>query len=227
MPSRTPSHESSTARRFATGIVACGLLLAAACSSDSEPTTSPAAADAGGASDAADASDAGSAGGSGPDLAESTAGAEVATARVCDLIAPFVDDIVAAFGTDLPLAEGSPDGRLESGCTIDLRETEPGIDRAAAIIDVARLPAVIADVATAAESNDIGGSRSEASSVGGDAQLLTDPADEMAIVVFSSGGRVWSVKATWAMGEPPEGHDLERAVPEVARVVRAGLEATG
>jgi len=226
MPSRTPWYRSSAAQRLVTGVLAGGLLLTAACSSDSEPTASPVDVDA--ETDGPGASDEDSSGGDGSSPAESSAGAEVATAPVCDLITPFVDDVVAAFGADLPLAEDSPSGRLESGCTLDLLDPEPGIDRGdAAIIEVARHPALYTDVASTAEQTDLGGSTSEASSVGGDALLLTDATGEVVMVFFSSGGRVWSVKGNWAVEGAPDGHVLDEAMTEVARVVRAGLEATG
>lgn len=149
---------------------------------------------------------------------------------MCDLITPFVDDLVEAFGADLPLTEGSPDGRLASGCTIDLRDPEPGLDQESVIIEVARHPALYTGTEESAEQQvGLERSASDVSSVGGDALMLTDPGDDAVMVMFTSGGLVWSVKGTWGLGGQGavDGHDLEQAMTEVARVVRAGLEATG
>ncbi len=232
MPSTTTLCSPSFARRFAAGVVACGLLLASACSSDSEPSAEPGDADVADVSDVSDGNDAseeGSSGGSGSSDSESTASEEVATAPVCDLITPVLDDLVEAFGTDLPMTEDSPNASLQSGCTIDLMEPfdESGGERRSVIIEVARYPALYTDVAETVERNEFGGSSSEVDSVGGDAMIQTDGVGEAAMVFFSSGGRVWSVKATWSYVGPPDGHDLEESITEVAGVVRAGLEATG
>lgn len=213
--------------RLRAGAVAACLVLAAGCSSDSGNGSNQAATD-GETTDQVVQDEAASSGTeSGVDDATDAGSSELlAQADVCDLINPVALEVAAAFGAGFEVVgvHGT-----SGGCYLDLVATADSFvpTRTEANLLVERASAIVGtDVAAHAESYEVQGDPRPAPSVSDDAMVLPD-GDSRAIVLFSAGGRVWSVRSEVVV---PDAVDDVGGVddPTVASaaVVLAGLLAS-
>lgn len=222
--------------RLRAGAVAACLVLAAGCSSDSgngsdqatadrEPTDQVVEND---AASSDTGTDTGTDTGSGADDATDAAARELlAQAEVCDLVDPMALDVAAAFGAGFELVEiRGTDGR----CQLDLVATADSVVPAGteANLYVLREPAVLGDdVAAHARSYEVQfqGESRPAPSVSDDAVVLTD-GDSRAIVLFSAGGRVWSVRSEVMAHDVGDVGGVDDPTAASAAAVRSGLLAS-
>lgn len=215
--------------RLRAGAVAACLVLAAGCSSDSGNGNNQPAADREQTDqviqDEDAASGTGTDTGSGADDAANAGASDLlAQAEVCDLVDPVALEVAAAFGAGFELLEIRGTG---GRCDLDLVATANSFVPAGteANIHVLREAAILGDdVAAHASSYEVQyqGEPQPAPSVSDDAIVLPD-GDSRAIVLFSAGGRVWSVRSE-VMAHDVGGVDDTTAAS--AAVVLAGLLAS-
>lgn len=197
--------------RLSAGVVAICLVLAAGCSSDStsgnnQPNTDSESTDQVIQNEEATA-----------DTGDSEL---LAQAEVCDLVDPVALDLATAFGAGFELIEVHG---ASSRCQLDLVATDDSFVPSGTDADlfVLREPAVLGtDVAAHAKSYEVTGEAQSAPTVSDDAVVVHD--DNQTIVLFSAGGRLWSVRGTVMA---PASGDVGDATVAAAAVMRAGLLA--
>lgn len=192
--------------RLRAGAMAACLVLAAGCSSDSgigsdqtaagrEPTDQVVQNDASSSGNQPGADDATNAG----------ASELLAQAEVCGLVEPVASEVAAAFdaGFEVVGVHGT-----SGGCYLDLVAAAGDFlpARTEANLLVERAAAIVGDdVAAQAEAHEVQGDSQPAPSVSDDAVLLSD-GDSRAVVLFSAGGRVWSLRSE--VGVPDSSADV-------------------
>ena len=191
--------------RLRAGAVAACLVLAAGCSSDSGNGSNQTAADRELTDQVVQNDDSSSGTGSETDDATNTgASGLLAQAAVCDLLEPASLEVAAAFGEGFEVVgvHGT-----SGGCYLDLVATDSfAPTRTEANLLVERASAIVGtDVAAHAESYEVQGDPRPAPSVSDDAVLLSD-GDSRAVVLFSAGGRVWSLRSE--VGVPDSSADV-------------------
>ena len=183
-------------RLRAGAVVAC-LILATGCSSDSGNGSNQTATDREPTGQVVqnDASSAGTESGDDDATAAAAGASELLTqAAVCDLLDPVSLEVAAAFGEgfEVVTVHGT-----SGGCYLDLVAAAGDFlpARTEANLLVERAPAIVGDdVGAHAESYEVQGDPRPAPSVSDDAVVLSD-GDSRAIVLFSAGGRVWSLRS--------------------------------
>lgn len=215
--------------RLRAGAVAACLVLAAGCSSDSGNGNNQPAADHEPTDQVIQNEDAapgtGTDTGSGADDTTNAGARELlAQAEMCDLVDPMALEVAAAFGAGFELVEIRGTG---SRCQLNLVATANSFVPAGTEVNlyVLREAAILGDdVAAHASSYEVQyhGEPQPAPSVSDDAMVLTD-GDSRAIVLFSAGGRVWSVRSE-VMAHDVGGVDDPTAASAAA--VRSGLLAS-
>jgi len=194
----------------------CSVLLVAACSS----STSDGASGSNAVVDAESPTDdvaAGAPHSGGSDLA-----GELATAAMCDLIEPIVDDVVAAADLDIPLADDSPYAVGASECHFQFSG-----DAATVEVTVARQPTIYGDdvAALAASFSETTRSDAPAPTLGDEALLLESSLSGEAYAVFPVDGHVWVAtvrdEVAGATGQP--GADVGATAVAVGAAVLDGL----
>jgi len=176
--------------RLRAGAVAACLVLAAGCSSDSGNGNTQFAGD----RESSDQVSQNEAASEADDATDTGASGLLAQAAVCDLLDPASLEVAAAFGEGFEVVgvHGT-----SGGCYLDLVATADSFvpTRTEANLLVERASAIVGtDVAAHAESYEVQGDPRPAPSVSDDAMVLPD-GDSRAIVLFSAGGRVWSVRS--------------------------------
>lgn len=209
--------------RLRAGAVAVCLVLAAGCSSDSGNGSNETAAD-GEPTDQVvenETTDSDAETDTGSGAADAGTSELLTQADVCDLIDPVALEVAAAFGTGFELVEVRGTG---GSCHLDLVAAADSFVPAGteAHLLVEREAAIVGDdIAVHAGSYEVLGEPRPAPSVSDDAMVLPD-GDGRATVVFSAGGRVWSVHSE-VMGTDVGGVDDPTAASAAA--VRSGLLA--
>lgn len=219
--------KASLRRKALTWLVVGCVVVVAACSSDSnsDDATSEEA-DAQSSGEQANAVDPGAddqnAGDQEQPNGDAGSDSDVNEDRVCDVIEPVVDEMVAATSLDVELdGEISEPNMSELGC--DLRLVGPDVSLT---VVIARAPAILSSVdtflGTMVDSELVG----PVPSLGSDAQLMRETMSPSAFTAMSSNGRVWQVSATDnlapATGEPSA--DIEAVAVSISEVLRSRLD---
>ncbi|NLD76905.1 MAG: hypothetical protein GX643_09590 [Acidimicrobiales bacterium] len=149
------------------------------------------------------------------------ASSDVNESPVCEVIAPVVDDMVAAAALDLPLTDDSPADKTAAGC--ELRFAGP---EATVTVTIGRVPAVISTVDAMVSSFQDVDPVGPLPSLGDDAQLLEDSMDgSTAYVLLSGNGRVWQVTAYDSTAGTADAADSGEVGTAIAEVLKARIDA--
>lgn len=129
---------------------------------------------------------------------------DVAESPVCDVIAPVIDDMVAAADVGVPLDDDAPISIPGGGCELRFSGSDVALR-----ITIGRFPAVLSSVDAVVSSFVDVELVGPLPSAGDDAQLLHDGIEDSRVyALLTGGGRVWQVTVTDGFAGTVDGSGL-------------------